>query len=361
MNSGNSTSGRLWRRHWLPWVSIAICILLMVGLAFLFLYTRQPWPSTFRADLHTTSVVFTLGDWQDSAGIFNSDQDRVDIEFQNSCKIRLDNKSLGEFSSCPPMSDVRMQAMTLPEGLQVYLDTELKTNSTGKRDGVWLRYVLQPTSGNNVPKITLAIVGKNVVMGNTSIPIPKVKDHGEELSITPGDGGDLEFRVHFRKDPADEEQIPVNGVSFNLRNHSAITGPQNTIVLSDAKELSHDADNGLYLHGLENATIEHLSLDTGTGILKVTVAGEATSILLPDGSSQTELVPTRLSKWSSNNSASVVIAAIGVLGTALAALFYAIKEFAWVEGSKGSGPTPIDPTHPPEPASKRKRIFTREQ
>ncbi len=333
MSATNSSSGRVWRRHWLPWVSIAVCVSIIAGLICLYVYSRQPNPSSFRAQLQTTSVVFTLGDWPDSAGIFSSDQDRVDIDFQSSCKLHLGSRSLGEFSSCSSMNNVQMQAMALPQGLQIYLDTESKKDTDNKRDAVWLRYVLQPASGNSVPKITLAIFGNSDVH-DKSIPVPKGKDDGEELSITPGDGGDLEFRVRFRKAPADEEQIPVNGVSFNLRNHSAITGSGNTLALSGVTQPS--PDNGLYLHGLDKTTIERLSLDASSGVLKVTIAGEATSILLPDGSSRTELVPTRLHKWSSDNSASVVIAAIGVLGTALAALFYAIKEFAWVENSKAS-------------------------
>src|SRR5262249_19201690 len=150
------------------------------------------------------------------------------------------------------------------------------------------------------------------------------------------------FRVHYHQPPEDEQQIPVTGVNFNFRNHSAITGKGNSVALlsasqtsqanhddsKEAREPSHMADSGLSLAGLNNVTIERLSLDTSKAQLKVTIAGEAKSIRVPDGSSQIELVPSELNKWASEGSAMVVITAIGALGAALSALFYAIKEFA---------------------------------
>jgi len=279
------------RMAWATWRVFEILGLIMLaGLAFILWPLAKPASARFHADIQTKSVSFSLGDWTDSAGLFASDQNLVDITFQTPCAIKSETHEISSIAQGLHFKKVKLHSLDTSVGLRVFLDVE--------NPGI-LHYALKSGSAKP-PRMSLLLEDRSEVG-----PVIKFSKTGHEVewwisSANPDAGAignqatEMEFSVSFAGvAPAPEEKISLSkgsGITFDFGGRSAIANglTSNLSLVEDGR--SFDVPDGLRLGGLQRASVETLSVDQNATLLHVIVAGTASEITLKAGEDEMPLV-----------------------------------------------------------------------
>ncbi len=310
-----------WMRQRWPFL-LSLVIVLLAGTYFARVWSR-PIHTPFRAELQTKSVAFSLGDWRESAGIFTSDEARVNIVFEGPCVVSASGQRNTRFERCPSLTQVRLVILVMSQDLQVTLDTETP--------GL-LRYVLKPRKEGRLMSVLL---DDRSSLPEHEIELP-AKGTTAEYWISSPDNNQLEFSVRFGKTvPTAEEKIALrenSGIVFDFNGSSAIVGPDSVITLggSDQRLVVQD---GLRIRGLRRTLIKKLMIDPSTSLLHLNVSGEAEEIYVRTGDSESQVAETRWSRLLPQNKTTTdVLTAVGSLAAGLGAIgymvLYALREFA---------------------------------
>jgi hypothetical protein len=310
------STNRWW---WLGCVGAVLIVLVLL---------LQSAPTIFRARVHTKSLVFTIGRWE-SAGLFTSETERVDITLQTASRLTADT---GQVLSCEAGSilhDVRFLSMSVPEGLKVDLNVE---------DRGVLRYTLTSQKSTKSP-LSLEIgtgekVRSNLECGQKNGLQPKAVWAVEPSSSNDADESSLEFVVRLGLSPdldkashqetLLEENITLEdgtGVLFERLGESSVVGSDADQLVLPNLQTPTAIPNGLRLNELSDAKIERLNFGTGLEALDVTVAGKAKGIKVKTGGRETQKTQTWLERLFNISWSSLIKAIIGLVSSVILGIY----------------------------------------
>jgi hypothetical protein len=300
---------------------------ILVGAVGAFIFLLQRAPTTFRAKVHTKSLIFKLGRW-DSAGLFTSETGRVNITLETKSQLTSDAGQKLNCDAGSVLHDVRVLSMSMPEGLKVDLEVEGK--------GI-LRYVLSQKNGS---PLSLEIgTGETVqsdlkcgqeggVRGRavwTVTPLSNEQESGLEFLAKFGLAADRDGAPD--NDVLSEENITLedaSGVLFERQGESAVVGADDQLVLNEGAPIA--IPNGLRLDDLIGAKIERLNFDPREAALDVTVAGKARGIEIKAGGRETQVAETWLESLFHISWSSFIKAVIGVLSSLAVGIYLKNKK-----------------------------------
>lgn len=310
------------KREWAVFAGLSVLILT----AFAVYFSRRVHTG-FSARIWTKSISFRLAHTTDSDGIFNSG-DRVNVTIQVPCEVRSDEPKLSKRVDVPlRLENVQMQSLGMSEGLLTTMDVF----------GDSLHYILTRSNPTSDAFVVVRLDGKSKVPDGSSLGIGSEG----ELSILPVGGRELELSVNFLgQTPNPETNIPLaegTWISFEREGKSEIVeSPNNSLVLSPNRSIP--IRGGLRISGLQDATIEKLSLNLGEGpkdgdSIAVAVSGKSNDIRVGPDKVQTadsQLDQLRLAVWT--NRFKSLAAVIGAFGALAAAISKGISKFKELSG-----------------------------
>ena len=315
-------------RGWL--VSVAIVAL---GCFSWFVWRRlnNSVPTTFRANLHTRRLTFVAGANPDSAGIFNSDFDRVTLTLTNPARLE---PSRPDNSTGPPdrpamcvantvLDSIKLASISIPEDLHVALDAE--------PDGR-LRYTLTSPPRTPDPTVTVALDNRSDTSHlacDTKLP----KHPVGEWRIRPSEPNEpIEFLVSF---------LPPKASPFSAHDSpSYAPSPEERVVLASPTRLLLDCapvdeaapcelrlirsgrkievKDGLVLKDLSGASIQQLAFDPAHTRLSMAVVGSAKYIGVEVGQEEISQADLVYSAFKPKSLSGFVSSMAGIAGAIIA-------------------------------------------
>ncbi len=240
------------------WVLAAV-VTVVVAITIVALRTSE---TDFTASVETKSIVFTLGDWPDSAGIFVQGSAPVDLTVQSPCQ--LFSESTGKL-----LKDRTLTGETFPKVVLLSMDASKGVRmATDVEDGILIfnleSSAAERTSSNDEPDRRIGPLRFQLTDSSLASLLPSRRPQKEHLKLTPvEDRQHMEFSIRFRSNPEPQTNIPLAGgsaVSFQKDGESQLLPGKAVLLLRGPKRTRQGDFVGLSIGQLKNGGIEELVL-----------------------------------------------------------------------------------------------------